>query len=248
MPGHNALAIVEPPSGRKRGKSMNEKIKKHIEMLFTAAPKTRKALDMKEEMTQNTIEKYEDLLSEGYASEDAYQTVINSIGDVTELFEDLEEKNPLCLTETDRRKKAMLTAIAVGFYIFAGVVLLTFTLLEDSFILTGARIDFSLLGLVLAGVICIAPTCMLVYAANMYPNYQKKEDNLVENYKESKHASNRDKAIRTSVSAIIWTLTIVLYFLVSFKTSAWYVTWVIFLIGACVQAVVELIISLKTTE
>ncbi len=227
---------------------MNEKIRKHIEMLFVAAPKTRKALDMKEEMTQNTIEKYEDLLSEGYAPEDAYQTVINSIGDVTELFEDLEEKNPLCLTEAERKKKAMLTAVAVGIYIFAGVVLLTCTLLGDMFFFSGARIDFSLLGLILAGAICIVPTCMLVYAANMYPNYQKKEENLVENYKESKYISNRDKAIKHSISAIIWTLTIVLYFLISFETSAWYVTWVIFLIGGCVQAVVELILSLKSTE
>lgn len=227
---------------------MNEKIRKHIEMLFAAAPKTRKALDMKEEMTQNTIEKYEDLLNEGYAPEDAYQTVINSIGDVTELFEDLEEKNPLCLTESERRKKAMLTAIAVGIYIFAGVVLLTCTLLEDAFIFSGAGIDCTLLGLVLAGAICIVPTCMLVYAANMYPNYQKKEENLVENYKEAKYVSNRDKAIKRSISAIIWTLAIVLYFLISFKTYAWYITWITFLIGACVQAVVELILSLKSKD
>lgn len=227
---------------------MNEKIRKHIEMLFAEAPKTRKALDMKEEMTQNTIEKYEDLLNEGYAPEDAYQTVINSIGDVTELFEDLEEKNPLCLTESERRKKAMLTAIAVGIYIFAGVVLLTCTMLEGALIFLRAGIDGAMLGLVLAGAICIVPTCMLVYAANMYPNYHKKEENLVENYKEAKYVSNRDKAIKKSISAIIWTLTIVLYFLISFETYAWYITWITFLIGACVQAVVELILSLKLKD
>lgn len=239
--------IVRAAEAAESEERMNEKIRKHIEMLFATAPKTRKALDMKEEMTQNTIEKYEDLLKEGYAPEDAYQTVINSIGDVTELFEDLEEKNPLCLTEGERKKKAMLTAIAVGLYIFAGVAFFACVLLADTFLYT-AGIDFSLLGLILAGAICIVPTCMLVYAANMYPNYHKKEENLVENYKEAKHASNRDKAIKKSISSIIWTLTLVLYFIISFNTMAWYITWVIFLIGGCVQAVVELILSLKSTD
>ena len=45
---------------------MKENIRKHIESLFADAPKTRKAIELKEELTQNTIEKYEDLISEGY--------------------------------------------------------------------------------------------------------------------------------------------------------------------------------------
>lgn len=228
---------------------MNEKIRKHIDTLFADAPKTRKALDLKEELTQNTIEKYEDLVSEGYAPEDAFQSVIGSIGDVTELFPDLEERNMLQLPEQERKKKAKLTATAVGLYILAGVVFFSCVLLTDTFMLfSNSHIDFSLLGLILAGAICIVPTCMLVYAANMYPSFQKKEDNLVENYKEAKYAGNKDKAIRNSLSAIIWTLTLALYFIISFMTMKWYVTWVIFLIGACVQAVADLILSLKRND
>ncbi len=228
---------------------MYNRIKNHIDALFTSAPRTRKALDLKEEMTQNTIEKYEDLVSEGYAEEDAFQNVIHSIGDVSELFPDLEESNPLTLSETDRRKKAMLTAIAVGLYILAGVTFFACVLIEDSLMFTvGNRIDYSTLGLVLAGAICIVPTCLLVYAANMYPNFQKKEDNLVEAYKEARYENNKDKAVRTSISAIIWTLTLALYFIISFMTMLWYITWVIFLIGGCVQAVAELIFSLRRKE
>ena len=48
-------------------------------------------MDLKEEMTQNTIEKYQDLIGEGYQEEDAWQMVTASIGDVTELFHELEE-------------------------------------------------------------------------------------------------------------------------------------------------------------
>lgn len=225
---------------------MEEKIRKHFNELFTDAPKTRKAIEMKEEMTQNSIDKYHDLLGEGYSETDAFENVIGSIGDVTELFGDLEEKNIFSLSEKDRRKKALLTSVSVGMYIFAGCVFFFAQMLDEIY---RTAWDFSILGLVLTALVCIPPTCMLVYAANMYPDYRKKEEeNMVERYKESRHTSNRDKAIKGSVSTIIWTIVIIMYFLISFTSSAWHVSWVIFLIGACVQAVFELLYSLKRSE
>ncbi len=213
---------------------MQEKIKQHLD-----APKTRKAMELKEEMTRNTIDKYQDLISEGYQEDAAYQNVIGSIGDVTELFGDLEEKNLLTLSEADRRKKALLTAIAVGLYIFAGVVLFGTTLLADYYAINNT------LALVLAGLVCIPPTCMLVYASYMYPDYTKREESLVEQYKESRYSGNREKAVMTSISSIIWLLTLALYFLISFTSGGWHVTWVIFLIGGCIQAIVTLVYSLR---
>lgn len=218
---------------------MQEKIKQHLDELFADAPKTRKAMELKEEMTRNTIDKYQDLISEGYQEDAAYQNVIGSIGDVTELFGDLEEKNLLTLSEADRRKKALLTAIAVGLYIFAGVVLFGTTLLADYYAINNT------LALVLAGLVCIPPTCMLVYASYMYPDYTKREESLVEQYKESRYSGNREKAVMTSISSIIWLLTLALYFLISFTSGGWHVTWVIFLIGGCIQAIVTLIYSLR---
>lgn len=228
---------------------MKDKIQKHIDVLFTDAPKTRKTMELKEELTQNTIEKYEDLVSDGYREEDAFQNVIGSIGDVSELFEDLEEKNLLTLPEADRKKKATLTAIAVGLYIFAGVVFLFFSLIQNTSYQFGVDyFDYNLFGLVLAGLICIAPTCMLVYAAHMYPSFHKKEESLVEDYKEARYTANREKAIKSSVSALIWILTITLYFIISFATWSWYATWIIFLIGACAQAIAVLALNLRRRD
>lgn len=222
---------------------MKEKIIQHFNQLFEDAPKTRKALDLKQEMTQNALDKYADMLQEGYSEEDAYQNVIRSIGDVSELFQEVEEKNLLELPEKDRRKRAMLKAVAVGLYIFAGVIFLFFGFLEE---LPGNYTEYASLGLVLAGLICIAPTVMMVYAANMYPGYtKKKEPDMVEEYKEEKYLSNRDKAVKGAVSSIIWTLALVIYFVVSFLTYDWHITWVIFLIAGCVQSVAVLLFSLR---
>lgn len=220
---------------------MSERIVRHMDELFESAPHTRKAMELKEEMTQNANEKYQDLLEEGYSEEDAYQNVISSIGDVSELFEELEERSHYTLTEEERRKKAVLTAIAVGMYILAGVAFFFCAWLDDALF----SYDFATLGLVLAGIICIPPTCMLVYAANMYPNYKKEEDTMVEVYKEKSSSDKREKAILSAVSTIIWTLTVALYFVVSFATCKWHISWVIFLMGGCVQAIASLIFNLK---
>ena len=197
---------------QKGKKNMNEKIRKHINELFKDAPKTRRAMELKEEMAVNTIEKYEDLIGEGY------------------------------LPEKERKKKAMLTAAAVGIYIFAGVVLIVSLVINDLFF-GGA--ETGILGLALAVLICIPPTCMLVYAANMYPVHNRKEENLVELYKEAATSGSREKAVRQSVSVIIWLVTLLLYFAISMKTRRWEITWLVFLVGACAQMIEVLIFNLK---
>lgn len=230
---------------------MKERIQKHIDGLFTDAPKTRKTMELKEELTQNTIEKYEDLISEGYREEDAFQNVIDTIGDVSELFEILEEKNLLSLSAEERKKKATLTAVSVGLYIFAAVVFFASHLLTPLFPLFAAEyyyLNFDMLGLVLTGLLCIPPSCMLIYAANMYPTFHKQKDNLVEKYKEGRYSANREKAIRTSASILIWTITLTVYFFISFATWEWMSTWIAFLIGGCVQAAVLLLFNLRRKD
>lgn len=222
---------------------MIEKIRKHINELFADAPRTRKAMELKEEMTQNAIEKYQDLVSEGHPEEDAFRNVIASIGDVTELFDGLKEVNPLYISEEDRKKKAMLTSIAAGIYIFAGVTLIVCMVFTEVYFPTEPQ--WNLLGLALAALICIPPTCMLVYAANMYPAYHKKEDNFVENYKETVSRGSREKAVRSSVSQIVAMLTLILYFLISFVSRRWDMSWIIFLVGICALAIVRLVFSLR---
>ncbi len=222
---------------------MKEKIRKHINELFKDAPKTRKAVELKEEMTQNVTEKYEDLIGEGCREEDAFQVAIGSIGDVTELFEDLKDRSLFLLSEAERKKKAVLTAAAVGIYLLAGVVLIVCLAVNDVYFM-GSEMG-GLMGLALTGLICIPPTCMLVYAANMYPVHNKKEENLVELYKEAAASGNREKAVRRSVCMLIWLVTLLLYFAISLKTWRWEVTWLVFLVGACAQMIEVLLYNLK---
>lgn len=226
---------------------MNNKIRDYINELFRDAPKTKKTLELKEEMITNAEEKLADYIAEGYREEDALVVVINSIGNVEELFYELgntdeEYAKYNGLSRELQQKKAKYTAIAVGLYIFAGAVFLFGGLLDE---VLHESFPWSILGLLLAAIICIIPTVMLVYVSMMMPKYKKREDNMVEDYKEWKSDAGRDKEIRKAISSIIWTVTVVVYLFVSFITMMWYITWIIFLIALCIEALVQLLFSLR---
>jgi hypothetical protein len=46
-------------------------------------------------------------------------------------------------------------------------------------------------------------------------------------------------------SGIIWAVLVVIYFLISFLTGAWSVTWIILVIGVVVQRIITLMAQLK---
>ena len=46
---------------------------------------------------------------------------------------------------------------------------------------------------------------------------------------------SRKKVIRDGASAILWLLTVVLYFIISFASGKWALTWLIFVVAAIVQ-------------
>jgi len=70
---------------------MNEKLRNHINILFAAAPKNRKAEELKEELLTNLNDKYDDLLKSGYDSTSAFHIALSGIGDIDELFRECRE-------------------------------------------------------------------------------------------------------------------------------------------------------------
>ncbi len=223
---------------------MDEKLRAHIEKLFENAPGTRKAFELKEELLANSKERYQDLVADGVSPEDAYKHVISSIGNVSELFHGLEElpQESYQDSEEKRKKYAIVKTAAVGIYLFSFVLFMAL-MVVDGFVYS--NVDISNLGLVLMFLIDIIPTCMLVYISSIYPKYKRKSDTVVEEFKEWNDNSRKVKSIKGSVIFIGWALIVLLYFIISFATYAWYVTWIIFLAGICVHAMIELLFRLK---
>jgi len=209
---------------------MEAKIREHVEGLFVNAPNSRKAYELREEMILNLIEKYHDLIDEGKADEVAYNITIMSIGDITNLIEELEDE-PMNKAEFEQHRKtnAKRIVIAVMLYMLSPLPLI---------ILSSLGVPDTI-GICLLFLIIAAATGLLIYNSMTKPRYVKADDTVVEEFRQWQ--SNRDVSGATfkSVSGAIWALTVALYFIISFATNMWGVTWIIFLVAVAVNQIVK---------
>jgi len=209
---------------------MEERIRKYVESLFADAPKTQKAIELRQEIYTNLIDKYNDLRETGATEEEAYEIVKKSVGNVDELIEGLYEKTKEDKVENEalRKKAALLNSIAITLYIASPI-----------FIIALSAIGQWLPGLILL-LACIAvATGIKVYGNSVY-RYEKEDDTLVEEFKEWK-AENREKVQKKNTySGVMWLLIVIIYFVVSFGTGAWHISWLIFLVGAAIEQLIKI--------
>ena len=57
------------------------------------------------------------------------------------------------------------------------------------------------------------------------------------------HRLKKDLEKKNTINSLIWLVATILYFLLSFGTGAWYITWLIWLIAPCVQMIVNLMMD-----
>ena len=62
---------------------------------------------------------------------------------------------------------------------------------------------------------------------------------------ENPTALRRNSSLKKSINSMIWAIGLALYFIISFATMAWYITWLIFPITGAVQGLVRAILDLK---
>lgn len=70
---------------------MIDKIRKYLDKLFADVPNTKEVQDAKDELYNNMIERYADCLKDGMDEQEAYDNVIDSLGDIRELFAELNQ-------------------------------------------------------------------------------------------------------------------------------------------------------------
>lgn len=224
---------------------MNEELKSYLDSIFEDAPKTRAAFDLKEELLSNSIERYNDLICTGVSKEDAIQNVIDSIGDVSGLFTSFDDASDDNMERIDPKIiiLAKYKALAIGMYIF-GVGAFFLSIYIGGNLELNMPMGFSI-GLIVMILIDIVPTCILVYINSAYPKYIRKDETVVEEFKEWTSEKKGLKAIRNSTLVIMWCFIFIMYFVISFVSWAWYATWILFLVGICLHAIIVLLFQLK---
>lgn len=215
---------------------MKEKIRIEVNTLFQNAPNTKRANDLKDEIISNAEDKYEDLIKQGKSEEEALQVVMKEIGNVDELIEELNKNNPIHTqyVEEARKKTGLIVSICVGLYILSVIACVVLDELGlPDFITVSSFLS-------IAGV----STCVLIYHFMTKPKYTKYDDTIVEEFKEWKGKNDKNKEIKKTIDSIIWTLTVIIYLIVSFTFRIWYISWIIFLIASLIENIIKLIFKL----
>lgn len=213
---------------------MKERIHQLVDQLFSEAPHTRKAAELKEEVSANLLEHYQDLLSRGLSEEEAFKTAAAGIGDVDELIRDLnrdyDQDNPEV-----RKRSALLVSTAVGLYILSVVpVILAETINIPPEI-----------GVVFMFLFCAVATVLLVYNNMVKPRYHRADDTVVEEFKEWQRERGQKNQALSALSSALWTITVVVYLFISFTWGVWSSSWIVFLLAAAIQQIIRYIFALK---
>jgi len=209
---------------------MNKKIETHVNALFANAPDQNHVLEIKEELLANLNDKYDDLISSGKSDDEAFALVISGIGDIENLLKDmgeLPEYQPLAL-EKNKQLRGIFISMGIALYVLSIVPILLFSQFSNP--------D---LGIVLALVICAAATGFIVFGNSISKTkYSKTDNSFVEEYKEKIAVDNDRVKLRNAMISSLWPLIVVFYLAFSFITQWWHISWVVFLVGACIQQMI----------
>lgn len=223
---------------------MEYKIREYMDRLFESAPRTQRAYELKIELTQNLIEKYYALVGEGKELEDAFQITVGSIGDVRELFaqlEDDEQGNPVPQPvfypqEQPNHKRALVRTVAIMMYILSVVPPI---IMHGFFGEWGSNLGAVAMFAMIAGA-----TGLLVYDKCTHRgDVRPVPGNVVEDFRQWQSRKSKKKHWIAAFNGAYWPLVLALYFLISFGTGKWHITWILFLIAPAVDVVVNTVLG-----
>lgn len=222
---------------------MEYNIRAYVDELFKDAPDTQRAYEMKVELVQNLLDKYNDLVASGKSEEDAYNITIYGIGDISELLEEMRREEPPTIHGTDgtsyykamyyfRRRNAAILAVSVMLYIFSIIPVVVLGVLSDMMdnalmAVSGVAGMFTFVGVA---------TGLVIWNEFTKPKENDPPEVVIELYKRKKKAKH---PVLKSVESAFWLIVVAAYFLLSFTSGRWDITWIIFIVAPAVSGIVH---------
>lgn len=200
---------------------MREQLIQYVKLLFAGTPDSQ---EMQQEILQNTLDRYDDLISQGKTPEAAYRLAISGIGDINEVLGSECAPTPTYAENVDYRgrplpstKNKTMRAVAIGMYICCVLPVIIL-----------GNVGNGILGVCLMFLLIAAATMLMVMASD---DKEEKEETA------KKPQNPLDKGLNT--------LALVLFLVLSFATGAWYITWLVWPIMGAVKGIIHACRDLK---
>lgn len=207
---------------------MRDQLIQYVNLLFAASTG---AEEIRDEILQNTLDRYDDLIDQGKTPQAAYQLAISGIGDINELLSGSPAPVAVPVTERSDDKEEFarkMRALAIGLYI----VSLAPTILLDT------MVHLSELGFIFTLMIVAAATVIMII-------YSKKNVEEAPAYSHSRQEDSPKSELKKSIRKLVSAVGLAVYLLVSYATGAWFITWLIFPITAAINGIINACIDLK---
>lgn len=225
---------------------MRDQLIQYVNLLFAGNDNVE---DIKQEILQNTLDRYDDLISRGKREEEAYRQAIAGIGDINEILNGKtaprydQPDQDSTYTEVNQGPAyapipefegtaavvaRLMRAVSIFLYIVCPIPIFIFE-----------KLGWDEVGVCCTLVIVAIATALLL----LFKSPKAKEQPV---YTQEYHGNQSSrKALKKSVGSLISTIGLVAYFVISFATGAWFITWLIFPIIGAVKGVVNSCIDLR---
>ena len=218
---------------------MREQLIQYVNLLFAGATDSD---ETKQEILQNTLDRFDDLVAQGKSPEAAYRLAISGIGDINEILGNVSP-SPVSPVNVDSRpvqqeteediKRKKIRGFAVAMYILCPIPVILFGCANTDFM--------NVLGLCLTLILVAFATYLMIITGRKDEDDEDDDDDENEDSK-AKHP------LKESIGNLIWVIGLIAYFVLSFTSGAWYITWLIFPIIACARGLSDAIIDLKEAK
>lgn len=206
---------------------MREQLIQYVNLLFAGAPDCD---EMKQEILQNTLDRYDDLIAEGKVPQAAYRLAIAGIGDLGEILGTTPQQAPVYTrapkpqSDGDTDKKKLMRAIAVAMYILCPTPLIVLS-------------EFGLEIIGLCGLLAIVAvaTLLIILGAKKEPEEEFHVPQTM----------TPEMELRGSIDKLVTTVGVIAYFAISFTTRQWHITWLIFPIIGAVKGLIHAVLDYK---
>ena len=204
---------------------MKDQLTAYVDLLFAGADH---AEEIKMEILQNTLDRYDDLIEQGKTPQAAYSLAISGIGDPSDIINEKTaigqvvteaEQNAIARDGMNNDTRKLLKAISTALYILCPAPL---------FILGST---FGLVGLL---TFVAVATAIAIYCKKEEPRNQSVEQAFTPKQKKN-----------SSIHSLVRSVAFIVYLLVSFLTGAWHITWIIFIMVPAVMGIINASMDLK---
>ena len=187
---------------------MRQQLIQYVYLLFAGASESG---DIKQEILQNTLDRYDDLIAQGKSPEAAYRLAISGIGDINEILAGKEAPHkeatvPEAAATGEASKAAPEKKTSAR--IFRALAIVLFVLCPAPLLILQDPIGLCLL----LAMVAVGVGLLVFFARDEEPEKKPKE------FRSPFHRI---------LHGITWGIGLAVFFVFSFFTGAWYISWLI---------------------